>query len=244
MRALFFLALLPGLALAQGYLPAAMHPSSISTSEPTWTSTQTDGGAAFVAPTGQRVCLNGASCTQYVQSDGGTIGLVGAEVDVPNGFTDSQKVNPGLMITPLSVVAQAGSGQRASGVAHNGARVYFGESGNLYCYSDGTGVICLSGWKVPVVETDSVGAATASRDYVDVFNPAIFPVSSLGTCDGQSGVTHIPEGTLKVRSGASLSAQSRICACVSDGGGAPAWTWINLGCPNTAGTNSTCPACP
>lgn len=57
-----------------------------TTGAPTFTSTQTDGGAAFVAPTGQRVCLDGATCSVYATYDGGTIGFVGAEPEGPHGL--------------------------------------------------------------------------------------------------------------------------------------------------------------
>jgi hypothetical protein len=157
--------------------------SSSSGSAVTFTSTQTDGGAAFVAPTGQRVCLNGAACTQYVQSDGGSIGLVGAEVDVPNGFTDSQKVNPDTIITPASVVAQAASGQRAFGVAQTGARIYFDVAGNIYCYSNGSNIVCAASLDVPSMQTNTIGALTPSRDRVEIFYPQPYPLGSLSTCD-------------------------------------------------------------
>lgn len=242
MRALLLLALLPGLALAQGYLPASMHPSSISTSEPTWTSTQTDGGAAFIAPEGSKVCHTD-NCSVYTTYDGGTLGLVGAEVDVPNGFTDSQKVNPDLTITPFSVVSQAGTGQRAFGVAQTGARIYYDVGGNLYCYSDGSQIICAAGIKTGTLSADTYGSYTDSKVPL-WFSLQLFPTSSLGTCNGNSAAGSNPEGTLKVQSASSLSAQSRQCLCVSDGAGTPAWTWVNTGCPNTAGTATTCPVCP
>lgn len=201
------------------------------------------GQHAIELNTGARACLNGSACSVYAQYDGGTVGIVGAELEVPLGFSDSQKVNPDTIITPLSVVAQAPSGQAAFKVAHTGARVYFDVGGNLYCASDGAQVVCGSAWMIQTVSVDTIGSFTANR-VVDIFNPHIYPVSSLGTCNGNTGGGNIPEGTVKVQTGASLSAQSRVCACVSDGAGTPAWTWINLGCPNTAGTDTTCPACP
>lgn len=212
-------------------------------SAPTFTSTQADGGAAFVVPVSQRICLNGGGCGIYVQYDGGSIGFVGAEVDVPSGFTDSQKVNADVDITPHAVIAQAASGERAFGPAHDGARIYFGESGNVYCYNSAGEVRCASAWAIQSLSVDTIGSYTSNR-VIDIFNPHVFPTGTLGTCNGGSGGGNIPEGTIKVQSGSSLSAQSRVCACVSDGAGTPAYTWVNLGCPNTAGTNSTCPACP
>lgn len=205
-----------------------------TTSAPTFTSTQTDGGAGF--------CFNG-SCTVSLASDGGVVTLSGAEFYAPNGFTDSQKVNADTNITPNSVVAQAASGERAFGPAHDGARIYFGESGNVYCYNSAGEVNCQSAWKIPTISTDTIGSYTSNR-VVDAFNLHHFPVSSLGTCNGVGTAGNIPEGTIKVLSGASLSGQSRICACVSDGAGTPAFTWINTGCPNTAGDATTCPVCP
>lgn len=203
-------------------------------SAPTFTSTQTDGGAGF--------CFGG-SCTVSLASDGGVVTLTGAELYVPAGFTDSQKVNADVDITPHAVIAQAASGDRAFGPAHDGARIYFGESGNVYCYNSAGEVRCASAWAIQSLSVDTIGSYTSNR-VIDLFNPHVFPTSTLGTCNGGSGGGNIPEGTIKVQSGSSLSAQSRVCTCVSDGAGSPAYTWVNLGCPNTAGTNSACPACP
>lgn len=141
------------------------------------------GGGPPSVSTGGNIYLNHPTDTVYLQYDGGSIGLVGAEVDVPNGFTDSQKVNPDLMITPFSVVAQAGSGQRAFGVAHTGARYYFDEAGNIYCYSDGARVVCASTWQIPTLETNTIGALTGGRDRVEIFYPQPYPLGSLHACD-------------------------------------------------------------
>lgn len=240
------LMLLASAAGAQGYRPVGSVMSgggTATTSAPTFTSTQTDGGASFAAPTGGRVYLNGPTNSVYLTYDGGSIGLVGGELDMPSGFTDSQKVNPDTIITPYSVVPQAASGQAAFKVAQTGARIYFDVGGNIYCASDGSQVTCASAWMIQTVSVDTIGSFTANR-VVDIFNPHVFPVSSLGTCNGVNTAGNIPEGTIKVLSGASQGAQSRVCACVSDGGGSPTWTWVNTGCPNTAGTNTTCPVCP
>jgi len=150
----------------------------------TFTSTQSDGGAAFIMPTGQRLCLNGEPCTVFVQYDGGALGLAGSEVDVPNGFTDSQKVNSSTSITPYSVNAQAASGERALGVATDGARIYFGAGGNTYCFLNGSSEIeCASSWQVPSIETNIIGPATPGRNKIDLFYPRPFPLGSLDTCD-------------------------------------------------------------
>lgn len=234
------LVLLAGPAFAQGYRPASPRAGS---SAATWTSTQTDGGAAFVAPTGQRVCHDGAACGVYTVYDGGTLGLVGAEVDVPQGFTDSQKVNPDVIITPYSVVAQAASGQAAFKVAQTGARIYYDVGGNIYCYSSGSDIICAAGIKTGTLSADTYGTYTDSKVPL-WFSLQLFPTSNLGTCDGNAAAGHNPEGTKKVLSASSTGTQSRECLCVSDGGGTPAWTWVNTGCPKTAGTSTTCPACP
>jgi hypothetical protein len=202
------------------------------------------GGGVPAVSASTKIYLDHPTDSVYLQYDGGSIGLVGAEVDVPNGFTDSQKVNPDTIITPFSVISQAGSGQRAFGVAQTGARFYFDVGGgNIYCYSDGSQVVCASAWMIPTVSTDTIGSFTANR-VIDIFNPHVFPVSSLGTCNGSSSAGSVPEGTIKVQSGSSLSDQSRVCACVSDGAGSPSYTWVNTGCPKTAGTSTTCPACP
>lgn len=181
----------------------------------TFTSTQTDGGAAFVAPTGQRVCLNGSACTQYVQSDGGSIGLVGAEVDVPNGFTDSQKVNPDLMITPYSVVSQAASGERAFGVAHDGARVCFGTDSGA-CMSSVSGVISSNAaMEVSTISVDTLGLKTSSRGRIEMFYPQPYPFNSLLACDSDhkgviqtlstDGRTYVCDGTTNQRVAYSLT---------------------------------------
>lgn len=226
---------------AQGYRPHTGGGGAQSTSAVTWTSTQTDGGAAFVVPTGQKVCHDGAACGVYTVYDGGTLGVVGAELEA--ALANSQNVNADTDITPHSVVSQAASGQRAFGPAHDGARTYFGESGNVYCYNNAGEVRCASAWAIQSMSIDTIGSFTSSR-YTDVFRVRFFPTGSLGTCNGVAAAGSNPEGAFVVVSGASLGAQSRACLCVSDGGGTPAFTWRNTGCPNTAGTDTTCPACP
>jgi hypothetical protein len=195
--------------------------------------------------TSERLCLNGTTCSVYLQYDGGTVGVVGAELETPQGFYASQNVNADTIITPQAVISQAASGQKAFGVAIDGARTYFGESGNVYCYNNAGEVTCASAWKIPTVSTDTIGSFTSNR-YTDMFRVRFFPtaVGNLGTCNGVAAAGSNPEGLTVAITGASLSGQTRICTCVSDGAGTPAYTWINMGCPNTAGTSTTCPACP
>lgn len=195
--------------------------------------------------TGARVCLNGDPCTVYAQYDGGTVGIVGAELEVPSGIYNSQPVNPDAIITPEKVIAQAASGQKAFGVAHDGARIYFGESGNVYCANVAGEVTCASAWKMPTISVDTIGSYTSNR-HTDLFRVHMFPTSvgNLGTCNGVESAGNNSEGLKVVITGASLGAQTRECMCVSDGTGTPSYYWINTGCPNTAGTSTTCPACP
>lgn len=148
--------------------------ASFGGSSVTFTSTQTDGGPGF--------CFNG-SCAVSLASDGGVVTLSGAELYVPNGFTDSQKVNANNIITPYAVVSQAASGQRAFGPAHDGARVYFGGSGNVYCYNNAGQIRCAAGIGVPSEETDTIGNYTPGRNRVEIFYPQPYPLGSLTTCD-------------------------------------------------------------
>jgi hypothetical protein len=109
--------------------------SSFSGTAATFTSTQTDGGAAFVAPTSQKVCLNGSTCTQYVQSDGGSIGLVGAPVEAPQNAT-----TPRLSITPVSSLGTCnGTTVPEGSLKLLAAASVAGPSRLCMCISDGIG---------------------------------------------------------------------------------------------------------
>lgn len=205
-----------------------------STEEPTFTSTQTDGGAAFVAPTGTRVCLNGDPCTVYATYDGGTVGVVGAPLEVPDGFADGVLAAGNVDVPGHAFIAQAATGQYGFRALHNSVWD-FGNSTTDYCQSVQGEVQCAGAWQWGSIEVETIGS---QQGFTTIFSPRIFPGNSLATC------TSGTEGRLGAVTGASLSAQTRVCACVSDGAGTPAFTWINLGCPNTAGTASTCPVCP
>jgi hypothetical protein len=60
--------------------------SGATTSAPTFTSTQTDGGASFVAPTSGRVYLDGPTNSVYLTYDGGAVGVVGAPLSGTGGY--------------------------------------------------------------------------------------------------------------------------------------------------------------
>lgn len=156
-----------------------------SSSQLAFTSTQTDGGPGF--------CFNG-SCGVSFSSDGGVVTLSGAELDAT--LKNSQNVNSGTDIGPHAVIAQAASGEAAFKVNQNGARYYFANSGNVYCYSDGAIVICASQWDIAAgVTTNIIGASTAGRNRVEMFYPQPIPLGSLLTCDA----THM--GVLQTLSG-------------------------------------------
>lgn len=65
------------------------------------------------------------------------------------------------------------------------------------------------------------------------------PQATIGTCDNTTGSGHSREGDVKALSGASLSARTRLCICTSDGGGTPAYAWVNV-ITGTVGTASAC----
>jgi hypothetical protein len=251
MRALLFLALLPELAHAQGYLPASMHPSSISTSEPTWTSTQTDGGAAFVAPEGSKVCHT-TDCSVYTTYDGGTLGLVGAEVEAPQGFKlSTTDVQAATLAQPMSFnnlllteAAPTGSALMLVG----GARFWWTTpaiNGNAHCeWDNNIGISCASALQIGAGASffaDSIYSRQGDRSVsIDQAQGLRFaPQSSIGTCDNTTGSGHSREGDVKLLSGAVLSARSRLCLCTSDGGGTPAYAWLNV-VTGTVGTSSAC----
>jgi hypothetical protein len=118
----------------------------------------------------------------YAQYDGGSIGLVGAEVDVPDGFTDSQKVNSGTTITPNAVVSQAAAGQVGMACLNN-CKWDFGDSTNDFCQSSGGEVQCSGAWQWGSIEVDTIGNATPGRNRIEMFYPQPFPLGSLTACD-------------------------------------------------------------
>lgn len=143
-----------------------------SSSQSTFTSTQTDGGPGF--------CFGG-SCAVSFASDGGVVTLNGAELNAT--LANSQNVNANTIITPYAVVSQAASGERAFGPAHDGARVYFGESGNVYAYNNAGQIVFAASIEAGSMETDTLGSATGGRDRVEIFYPQPYPLGSLSTCD-------------------------------------------------------------
>jgi hypothetical protein len=150
------------------------------------------GGGPPSVSMGGNIYLNHPTDTVYLQYDGGSIGLVGAEVDVPNGFTDSQKVNADTIITPLSIVAQAPAGQAAFKVAQTGARVYFDVGGNIYCASDGSQVVCASAWIIPSLSVETIGSV---QGYTQIFSPTPYPSGSLTACSsGRKGALQTLSG--------------------------------------------------
>lgn len=157
---------------------------SATTSAPTFTSTQTDGGASFVAPTSGRVYLDGPTNSVYLTYDGGNIGLVGAELDVPSGFTDSQKVNADSDISPHAVISQAASGEYAFRALHDGVYWDIGASTNDRIYAS-NGTVIANSWKFGDITVETIGAA---QGYIWMFSPTPFPVGSLTACSsGRKG---------------------------------------------------------
>jgi hypothetical protein len=180
--------------------------------------TQGTGGITNLE-TGDPLCLDGAGCTVKVVYDGGVIGLVGAEVDVPSGFYDSQKVNADALITPLGVVAQAPTGDYGFRSLHN-TLWDFGDSTTDYCQSVSGEVQCASTWQWSSIEVDTIGASTPSRDRVEIFYPQPYPLSSLSTCDAThqgvlktlstTGRTYACDGTTNQRVGYTLAASAAL----------------------------------
>lgn len=175
--------------------------------------TQGTGGITNLE-TGDPLCLDGAGCTVKVVYDGGVIGLVGAEVDVPSGFYDSQKVNADALITPLGVVVQAPTGDYGFRSLHN-TLWDFGDSTTDYCQSVSGEVQCASTWQWSSIEVDTIGASTPSRDRVEIFYPQPYPLGSLRACDAThrgilqtlttDGRTYACDGTTNQRLAYSLS---------------------------------------
>lgn len=160
-------------------------------------------------------------------------------------ISNSQRVSPDLFITPYALYPQAGPGEAALKPAHDGARIYVGTDSQMYFYSDGLHIISNGAFQAASMEVDTVGIKTPGRQYNEYFAIRYFPFSSLGTCNGSTATGGIPEGTVKLLSGAAASGRSRLCVCSSDGGGTPAYSWMNTGCPTAAGgTSTSCPACP
>lgn len=162
--------------------PSQPSSGGTSTEEPTFTSTQTDGGAAFVIPTGGKVCLNGEACTVYVAYDGGTVGVNGAPLEVPEGFVDGVLAAANVDVPGHTFIAQAADGEYGFRNLNN-ARVDFGAGTTDYCQTVVNEVQCASPWQFVQVEVDTIGAATPSRDKIDLFFPRPYPFASLSTCD-------------------------------------------------------------
>lgn len=187
-----------------------------TTSAATFTSTQTDGGASFVAPTAGRVYLDGPTNSVYLTYDGGSIGLVGAEVDVPSGFTDSQKVNADSDISPHAVIVQAASGQTGMAALHDGVYWDFGASTNDRVYAS-NGTVIANSWRFGDITVETIGSV---QGYITMFSPTPFPGGSLTACgSGRKGAlqtlsgdgrTYQCDGTANNRMANNLSASASL----------------------------------
>lgn len=143
-------------------------------------------------------------------------------------------INGDMDVPVRGIIAQAASTEYGFRCLHDGCRVDFGGSTNDYAYAS-NGTIIFNSTRHGDITVETIGSV---QGYINIFSPRVFPGSSLSTCTAGT------EGRLGALTGSSLSSQTRMCACVSDGGGTPAFSWVNLGCPNTPGTTTTCPACP
>lgn len=182
-----------------------------TSSATTFTSTQADGGAAFIVPTGQKLCL-GSTCASYI--------------DAPNGATNTTITTNGwAFITSGQMIATAGvSGSTGNPTLTNNAGVPLRIS-----TSNALLLLSTSG-------STKVGDGTGDEgDGILVSGEHAFTAKSLPTCAAGKEWTVAAD----VLSGVATGKRSKICLCTSDG--ASAYKWQNLatatlGTTTTCGT--------
>lgn len=217
--------------------------SSFSGTSATFTSTQTDGGPGF--------CFNG-SCAVSFASDGGVVTLNGAELSVPNGINLSTiDVQAATLAQPMSfnnLLLTEASPTGAGLMLVGSSRLWWTTpaiNGNAHCEWDNSfGISCSSALRIGAgasfnadVLYSRQGDRSVSVEQAEGLRLA--PQSIIGTCDNTAATGHAREGDMKILSGTSLSARTRVCVCSSDGGGTPAFAWLNV-VTGTIGTSSAC----
>lgn len=132
-----------------------------------------------------------------------------------------------------------GSGRLILGTGAGTATICMGQDLNV-CITENGNVTVTNGALILNTGTGIYNQTAGKAVPMDAAFGVNIAAKTLGTC----ALAHEGDLVRDAAAGGTSGAQTRVCLCVSDGGGTPAYTWVNTGCPNTAGTSTTCPACP
>lgn len=157
-------------------------------------------------------------------------------------------VDPAREDTATSYVSSAVSGADGFVLANSGARLRLAptsvNSGAYLAWDSGLGI--LLGNNVVAAEGASVLAdnvqprrATETLKLNGEHGVNFQPRAAVGTC----GSTSQPEGTMIMLAGTTTS-QTRLCTCISTGGGSPAFRWRSNWRSDVNAVGSTTTDCP
>jgi hypothetical protein len=169
----------------------------------------------------------------------------GAQVFPWSGGGSNQcSVDPARDDTSTTYVSSAVSGEDGFVLANSGARLRLAptsvNSGAYLAWDSSIGVVI--GNNAAIAPGGSVVAdnmqprrATETLKLNGEHGVNFQPRASVGTC----GSTSEPEGTMLMLAG-TVTSQTRLCTCISTGGGSPAFRWRN----NENAVGSTTTDCP
>jgi hypothetical protein len=230
MSRFLLLALLPALAYGQGYPPRGWGAAG--------------GSARGLVPVAELpTCSTVNRGYSYLLTTDTTVHVCGGSSFLRMLSTDDgQAVNADEDITPRGMIAQAASGEYAYRVNVAGAITNFGPVPNANCAVDAEGVVACGIFAFAQAGIDQLNPKTSTSPITFVSSKGLLHVvtAALGTCALAREGTEMRDNT----SGGTSGDRTRICLCTSDGGGTPAYAWVNIGCPDTVGDATTCPVCP
>jgi hypothetical protein len=226
--------------------PTATDHAGQAVTATSYTATATSTNSAVMITQGAKLCLNGVTCTIYVQYDGTNLRLVGAEVTTPTGLV----LSPTRDDTAMTYTAEATSGDVAFQVGNAGAKICLdpAEPNNCVYKNISSGVTYFPG---------GIESGAGQNNIFDSWYPkqtslppiingshgfrSLCVTGTLDTCDAT-----LAAGGAEVNVCASTDGTSRTrkCQCASDGEASPTFAWITLtpGPVNPIGTTTSCPA--
>lgn len=178
-------------------------------------------------------CGPGLDCTSdtFTAADAAGVGF-SCNSAVATCFDPGPGVNNGIGTDGVRLILGTGAGT---------AEVWIGEDNNITLTENGN--LQIGNGALILNNSTAIYNQTPGKSVpVDAAFGLSITKKTLGTCAAafESPTSIVSDAA----AGGTTGNLTRLCMCASDGGGVPVYTWRNVGCPNTVGTNTTCPACP
>jgi hypothetical protein len=180
------------------------------------------GAAAYTSLQGAKTCYDGATCAKTISYDGSNIVLAGA-----TSMAGSMTVTGNIVTTGTLTEQSTGNNLLIGGRASNGASAEAIKFYNQNTLSTALGEI--ASFYSDSAASTKVAAVDKDGSYWFKGNPTL--VTCASTTEGYV--------SRDVGSGVSTGHRTRLCLCVSDGAGSPAYAWQNM-VSGTVGTTTTC----